>query len=322
MTEFTFITCSDIHISDLNPRARKDNFKESVFDKIDQIRVACNKLKADALLIAGDLFNFKAPTKNSHALTRELIEVFKKFKCPIYMIPGNHDLTGNNLESLDNQPLGVLFASDAVFNLTHKVIEKKGVKISLVGIPFTEDLDLDTLQIPPKEDCVAQVCLLHIYAGPKAGMLFKDRLYGYEEISKLSPDVFVIGHYHVDQGIQEAHGKQYVNLGAISRGTIAEENIQHQPKIGIIKVVKEENNVTITATPVPLNVKPAEEIFDLKKKEEEKQEATEMQRFVDHLVTSSVNTQSKRDMSAIVMSMPLIKAVQDKVLHYLQAAAK
>ena len=48
MIEFTFITANDIHISDLNPRSRKDNFKESVLDKIEQIRVACNKLKADA----------------------------------------------------------------------------------------------------------------------------------------------------------------------------------------------------------------------------------------------------------------------------------
>ena len=162
MIEFTFITANDIHISDLNPRSRKDNFKESVLDKIEQIRVACNKLKADALLIAGDLFNFKAPTKNSHGLVRELIEVFKTFKCPIYMIPGNHDITGNNLESLNSQPLGVLFASETVINLTHKVLDKKGVKISLVGIPYTEDLDLDTVVIPPKGDCIAQICLMHI----------------------------------------------------------------------------------------------------------------------------------------------------------------
>src|SRR5512136_1572334 len=91
--DFTIITASDIHISDLNPRARTDDFKAAILDKLDQIQKACTKLKADALILAGDLFNFKTPSKNSHSLVRELIEVFRKFKCPVYMIPGNHDLT-------------------------------------------------------------------------------------------------------------------------------------------------------------------------------------------------------------------------------------
>src|SRR5271157_1179336 len=114
---FIIITASDIHICDINPRARTDDFKETILEKIDQIRIACQKLKADAFIIAGDLFNLKNPNKNTHSLVRELIEVFKKFKCPVYMIPGNHDLMGNSLESLKDQPLGVLFASGAVINL-------------------------------------------------------------------------------------------------------------------------------------------------------------------------------------------------------------
>lgn len=65
MTEFLFITASDIHISDSNPRSRIDNFKESIFEKIKQMRMACNKLGADGAIIAGDLYNIKNPAKTA-----------------------------------------------------------------------------------------------------------------------------------------------------------------------------------------------------------------------------------------------------------------
>lgn len=322
MADFLFITAGDIHISDHNPRSRKDNFRETILGKIEQMRVACSKLSADGMLLVGDLFNLKNPVRNSHSLVRELIQLFGKFKCPVYMIPGNHDLSGNNLYSLPNQPLGVIFASGAVKNLTHKTISKKGVKISLVGIPFTEKLDLESLKIPSKEDCAAQICLMHIYAGPQPGNLFRERLYGYEELAALSPDIFVIGHYHVDQGISKVKDKYFVNLGSISRGALSDENINHEPKLGFIKISVEKEKLDIDINAAPLKIKPPEEIFDLVKREEEKKEETEIQKFVENLVlnSSAVEDQDK-NIENILGKMDLEKSVVTRVLHFIQEAS-
>ena len=136
LTEFIIITANDIHISDNGPRSRIDNFKETVLNKIDQMGMVCRKLNADAAIIAGDLYNLKNPVKNSHNLNRELIKTFKKFPCPIYMIEGNHDLSENRLESIETQPLGVLFADNTLIQLRDETIEKNGVKISLIGVPY------------------------------------------------------------------------------------------------------------------------------------------------------------------------------------------
>ena len=190
MTDFILITASDIHISDNGPRSRIDDFKATVLGKISQIRMAANKLNADAVLIAGDLFNLKNPSRNSHALNRELIEEFKQIKATIYMIEGNHDLTANRLDSLDEQPLGVLFADGTLNQLRNKVIEKNGVRVSLVGIPYQDKMDLSTIEMPSRTSqfpegmiCAAQICLMHIYAAPTQGMLFKERIYGYKELA-------------------------------------------------------------------------------------------------------------------------------------------
>lgn len=322
MTDFTFITGNDIHISDTGPRSRIDDFKVSILNKISQMRMACAKLGADATLLAGDLFNLKAPTKNSHNLNRALVHEFSQFPCPRYAIEGNHDLTGNNLKSLEDQPLGVLFEDRTLIQLRHEIIEKDGHKISLVGVPFSEDFDPASLEIPDKGDCVAQICLLHAYTSLTPGMLFKNRIYGYKEFAHLSPDIFVFGHYHLDQGIEEIEGKHFVNIGSISRGTLAEEDINHRPQIGLIRIsVDNDGNVSKNIQSIRLKVKPADEVFDLKKREEEKKETEEIELFVEKLVTESANeTDLSENFTETIGVMEIAQTVKDKVLYFIQEA--
>lgn len=319
MPDFIFITANDIHISDNGPRSRVDDFKETVLGKIRQIGLAANKLNADATLIAGDLFNLKNPAKNSHNLNRELIRVLRTFKKPRYMIEGNHDLTANRLDSLEKQPLGVLFADDSLTQLREEIIEKDGVKVSVVGVPFREDFDPQAITLPDKGDCVAQICLLHIYAAPTPGMLFKERIFGYKELIPLGADIYVIGHYHLDQGIEEVEGKYFVNLGSITRGTLSDEDVSHKPKIGFIKISVDNGVPTYTLQSINLKVKSVDEVFDLKKREEEKKEAGEIEAFVNKLMTDSF-VGSKQDYEAVLTDMEMAKAVKDKVLHFLHEA--
>lgn len=327
---FTIITVGDIHISDTNPRSRKDNFKEAILNKLEQVRLTSIKLKADAVVLVGDLFNLKNPSKNPHSLVRELIELFKSFPCHVYMIPGNHDLTADNLESLKEQPLGVLFASGSVINLSQEEIKKDEYKISLIGIPYMDDVDISSITLPPKEDCLCQVCVLHAYAGLKKGRLFKDRLYGYDELAKMGADIYIIGHYHVDQGIEEIDNKFFVNLGSISRGSIAEENIGHQPKIGIIKISEVGGKPTIKAESMLLKVKPAEEIFDLVKRDEENRESAEIQKFVEKLSEkliikplsgASSDEDNQAGINNLIENMSIAQIIKNKAIYYLQEAA-
>jgi len=324
MTEFTVITANDIHISDNGPRSRVDDFKDTVLGKLNQMCMACNKLNADAAIIAGDLFNLKNPTRNSHNLNQELIKVFQQFQCPVYMIEGNHDLMANRLESLSEQPLGVLFADRTLIQLRDEVIEKDGVKISLVGVPYVEKLDLDMLELPDKGDCVSQICAMHLYAGLKGGMLFKERLYGYDELGKFSPDVFILGHYHIDQGIYEENSKYFINIGSMTRGTLSDEDIDHNPQIGYIKIAVEDGVPTYALRSINLKVKPASEVFDLVKREQEEQEKEEIKLFVEKLATEAVEetaADKEKSINDLIGTMDMAKEVRDRVLYFIQEAS-
>jgi len=323
MTDFIFISASDIHISDTPPRSRIDNFKETILGKISQIAMACKKLNADAALISGDLFNNKKPSKNSHALTQCLIKAFHEFPCPVYLIEGNHDLSENRVDSLSEQPLGVLFADKTLIQLRETVIEKNGEKLSLVGIPYTEISDLSELKIPPKGNCRYQICLLHLYAAPSPGMLFSERIYGYKELSSLGPNMFVLGHYHIDQGIQEVNGNHFINIGSVSRGALSDEDISHHPQIAYIKISMDPKNINIDTRPIKLKVKSPDEIFDIKKREEEKEERKEIEVFVDKLISDSIekSDSSDKNFSEILDGMKTAKDIKDKVLYFLQEAS-
>jgi len=322
METISIITVGDVHISDVNPRSRIDDFKASIFEKFDQVRTAARKLKADTILITGDLYNIKTPAKNSHELNRELIEYFRSLPCPVYSIPGNHDLTSNDLETLPMQPISVLFASGALKNLTHEIITKNDLKISMIGVPYTENLDLNSIIIPPRNGAQVQLMLMHIYAGPKKGKIFKERLYGYEELSVLDSDIFVIGHYHVSSGIKQVNGKHFINIGSISRGTIAEESIDHKPALGFIKITENSGDITIETSEIPLKVKPASEVFDLVKRDEEKKESIEIQKFVNQLISETSTTNNKKQsIEDLLENMSLSKIIKDTVIDLITEAA-
>jgi len=321
MSEFTFITANDIHITDINPRSRVDDFSESILQKIEQMKVACKKLGADGALIAGDLFHFKPPMKNSHRLVQDLIRMFGDFPCPVYMIEGNHDISENRLESIDKQPLGVLFASGVVKRLRNETIKKGGDKVSLVGVPFSDEFDPDELELPAKEGCLAQICLLHIYASPTPGMLFKERIFGYRELPE-GPDFYVIGHYHINQGVVEEGGRHFINIGSLSRGTLTDDALDHKPQLGFIRISNEDGEVTKIAQTINLKVKPPEEVFDLQRRKEEKEETKKIEEFIEALTSESQieDRDEGESLEEVIQKTKVTQEIKDKAIHFIQAA--
>lgn len=318
-----FITFTDVHISSVNPSSRKGNYENDIFTKLEQIKAVGEKMKVDFFIFAGDLFNLKAPMRNPHALNSRLINLFKSFPAPIYATEGNHDLRQDSYETFDEQPLNVIYASDALIQTRSikKTINNISMKIS--GIPFREEPDLSTIDRANK-DVDLNIFILHLYATLDGGMLFRSKLFSYEEISKLMDDIFILGHYHVDQGIEilEINGKKqyFINLGAISRGSLSDEDVNRQPKISLVTVTKDNGNISIETNIIKLKVKPVDEVFDLVVHEREKKEQKEAKEFVDKLKTDMIEAPEEDRISEEISSMGLDKKVLDKVNFYLQEA--
>ena len=165
---------------------------------------------------------------------------------------------------------------------------------------------------------------MHIYASLKGGMVFKEKLYGYEELEKLSPDIFILGHYHIDQGIHEQNKKYFVNIGSMTRGAISEEDIDHHPQIGFIRISVEDNIPTYIIRPIRLKINPADEVFDIEKKIQEKKENEEIKLFVERLASEAMEDSSNRakTIDDVIAKMKIIESVRKRVFYFIHEASK
>ena len=321
MRKFSFITFTDVHISATNPRSRQGDYKQDIIDKLDQIKAVGEKLKVAFFVFAGDLFNLKAPMRNPHSLNSTLIDLFKSFPAPVYATEGNHDLRYDSYETFEEQPLKVIYSSGALRQTRDIRIEPDGIDVHLRGFPFEENPNFKKMPKADKHNCDISICLLHLYTSPSGGSLPKQKIYGYHEISELGDDIYVMGHYHIDHGIIQVDGKTYVNVGAISRGSISEEDINRQPKIGWVTVTKDDNGIQVEGKAIKLKVRPVDEVFDLEQHEEDKKSSKEAEEFVSKLKTDMSDEISGEDrVGEEINRLDLEKDVLERLEGFLEDA--
>lgn len=323
MNKLKFITFTDVHISSVNPSSRKGSYENDIFEKLEQIRDMGKKENVDFFICGGDLFNLKAPMRNPHGLNSKIINLFKSFPAPIYMTEGNHDLRNDSYETFNDQPLNVIYASDALIQARNIKKTVNGITYRIRSIPFQEEPDLTTIE-QANGDVDVSIFILHLYSTYDGGVLFKTKIFSYSEIAKLNDDIFVLGHYHIDQGVQvlSENGKDqhFVNVGAISRGSLSEDDVMRQPKVALMEVTSKEGKIGIEHSVIHLKVKSNDEIFDLVVHEREKKEQKEAQEFVSKLQTEDINVPKEDQITDEIKLLNLDKKVLDKVNYFLTEA--
>lgn len=304
------LTVGDVHLADRTPASRKDDYRAETFNELRMIARLAAKENASAVLFTGDIFHEKSAKMNSHSLVREAISVFSSFPCPAYSIVGNHDISYNRMETLEKQPLGVLFESGALKKLTREQIGD----FEVVGVDFDENTTYETLK-PKKtyaDGKLLAVC--HVYAEPVERDLFGEPVFGYDKMAECSDvDVYVFGHYHHDQGIVKIGEKQFVNIGSLSRGSLNKENLDRDVKIGRISLDK---SGAVVCEELKLPVKPAIEIFDVEKKKQIEEKENEIEQFVASLSKANL-FESLSSLEDTIKSMELDTSVKKRVEQYL-----
>jgi len=314
MKKYRFITRSDCHLSDRPPVSRIDDYKEAILNKLDQIYKLAVDHECDAILDAGDFYHVKAPTKNSHELTGDVALLHNQYKVPVYAIIGNHDVMYSNVDTIDKQPLGVLFKTKTFNRLQDITIGD----VRIIGIDYRVDVDEELLSRCKKGD---EKILIAVFHGSVADLpLYPgEKFYSYKKLAELDPDIWVLGHIHKDQGIQEVEGKHFINLGAISRGALTYDDITRTPRVGFIEITVDDGDVNVQVTPIDLLVREAKEIFDFERKEKVQQETRKIEDFIENLI--KVSTEDPKDkLTQSISSLGLAQEVKDTIYHYLEAA--
>lgn len=319
MPRLSFIFRTDTHVSDKSPASWKGDYPSEIWSNLEQVGRLARDHEVRAVLDGGDYFHVKAASRNPHALVTRTAEIHQAYPCPTFCVEGNHDIAYNNLESVAKQPLGVLYAAKVFEHLRETVFEDGGLRVRVVGVPYSPFRKLEELlaiQKKPGDDFL--VVIVHALAGaePPASVVdfFGEPVFRYADlVTPDGPDVWCFGHWHKDQGIVEIDGKRFVNQGALSRGALIRENIERTPKATLLEVTPS-GLVTVS---LPMVVAAPEDVFDFEKKERAEAEGAEIDNFVATL-RANAEYDPSRSIEANLQSLDFAREIRDLALGYLE----
>mgnify|MGYP003951288717 CR=1 FL=1 len=322
---------TDVHLADRGPSSRTDDWADAVFDKLGQVRDLAREVNAAAIIDGGDFFHIKSPGRNSHALVHRTAEHHSTYPCPVYCTPGNHDSVYGDYSFLPQQPLGVLYSTgvykrlydehEAVFEFPFSAWErdKNGtkLKVRVVGIPYHgTSYDMERFTSIEKGDEDILICVAHVLASHKGGTMFEgEDIVKYADLVDTAPDVYLFGHWHKDQGVKEIGGKQFVNIGSLTRGSLSQDNMDRIPSAAVLRCTEKGVEIEV----VPLNVRTAEEVFDVEGRERQVKRQMEMDSFVDAIRESLHPPEEGETLADVVAGMGDVpNEVRERALSYLE----
>ena len=325
-----FAVVGDVHIADVAPSTRKDDYRNVVLGKlkfiIDQVNQAGDY---QAVLFLGDLFHKKVPFHNSHSLISSLIKIFEGCTCPIYIVPGNHDIHGN-MSTFENQPLNVLIQAGVVKMLSNQnpvLFNWGNVTVSLNGVPFSPLLDsknsASLYSLNHLDEADVKISMFHQMVLPDDKKFFADYI-NFEDLANVNCDVVLCGHYH--EGFNPScvyeNGKFFVNPGSITRGTALQANLEKSPKFTTLFIEKVNGATTVRCEDQEIPFVKSDEVFDFTVIDRN-QKKKDMHEFMDGLSEMESQSLSTQEPSGILNALKVLgieSRLEPIAQHYLDEA--
>lgn len=354
MLKLRLVWRTDVHLSDRPPQSRRDDWESSLIGKLEQIRHIAHNMKAMAVLDGGDFFHVKSPVRTPHRLIQRVAELHKTYSCPVYATVGNHDCVYGDIDFLPQQPLGVLFATGVFQRLynEHEVYFGPGVWdgtgegvypynratdawaagdpfqyatdrddrvpiVRVVGVPYHgTSYDMARLSGIGKGREDYLVVIAHMLASKRGGTMFeREDIVSYDDLAGMAGDLFCFGHWHKNQGVKEiAPGKFVVNVGSLSRGSLAEDDVGRIPTCALLSF-----GDRIEIEERELVVQPPRDVFDLAGRQKRIERDQSAEHFVKSLKESLGWDKPKESLLEQVRTIPdLPDEVRERVLLYLE----
>lgn len=260
---FLFVT--DTHIRGTTPQNRKDDFLSTLHNKIKEVLDIATENRVDVILHGGDIFD---RPDVSPSLARKFVLLLKKYSFPIYSIAGNHDIYGQNPNTLSRTMLGLLDSMEIIKLVKpgEKIIFQDGqLKIQLTGQHYFYGIDREN----KKESYIIEKDAGTDYAIHMVhGMLLEKPFFEgmsytlIEEIAETQADITLSGHYHSGFSSKCINNKYFINPGSLVRINNSISELSRRPKVVLIDI--NESGINLKEVEVK-SAPPGEDVFDRSK---------------------------------------------------------
>ena len=315
------LVVNDPHVSDRPPLGRVEGYCEDILAKLEEVKARAVELAVAAVLIPGDLFHVKRAPHVSHALVQRLIVLFRSFPCPVYILPGNHDLSEEGLPSLARQPLGVL-AHARVIRLLGKDVYEVGPSVFLVARPFDSgrDADADYYALTAEERAYLSKQGAHTTIVVTHGSIVPPgevRPYptvAADFIDFKGIDLILGSHIHEHMGVHEIGKGYFANLGSLGRIARTADSMTREV-VALLVTVQIDDGLSFEEVPIT-SARPAAEVF-LAMREGGEIDVFGAEGFADHIMAAlDVEEMSVADLIA-TYAADLPDGVKRRLEHYL-----
>lgn len=261
-----FLVVGDVHLTDPTnaPSVRSSSYTDDILKKLDWLAGQAEERGCEGVVQLGDLFHIKAPSRSSHRLVQQTHEVLTSRGIPVIIVPGNHDMRHDRLDSLDAQPLGALGRMSGITVLTYDHDE-----FPIFSVPFLQDWNDLPKWIESYKDARCEgddeTWILAMHAP-----IFPDHVSEppYDHMRASDVDALVgdhktlvaYGHIHDPHGIHKGRADspvQFANFGAISRGSLHAETLKRSPAAYVFDTIE----ATFDSLQIPH--RPIEDVFPM-----------------------------------------------------------
>jgi DNA repair exonuclease SbcCD nuclease subunit len=235
-----FLFFTDSHIKSTPPENRKDNYHQSLINKLNEIVSISKNEKVDYILHGGDWYDRPS---NDKSLSSEVTAILKTFDKPVYTIYGNHDIFGASPLTVEGTMLGALINERIVHLITNDekiFLREDALTVQLTG--KSNKYGMDSVQNRDyyyivKKDRKADYAINMVHGM----LLYKPFPPGIpftllNEISQTGADITLSGHYHSGYGIINLNNRYFINPGSIVRITNYQSELYRIPQVIIIDI--------------------------------------------------------------------------------------
>lgn len=218
----------DIHLSDRPPSVRTESYADDILAKLRFASKQAALHKCDALVLAGDVFHSKIPSRTSHGLVVRAHAALTEGGRPVEIVGGNHDMRHDRLDSIPDQPLGSLCQMEGVHLLSgwHE-------ELPLFGLPYLPNWGEALDEWMSKWSAPGAECLMVTHAPifPPNEEPPYEYVRAVDWAMQMGSGACYYGHIHDPHGEYTVGAVHFCNNGAISRGSLHEKTLKRVPAI-------------------------------------------------------------------------------------------
>ena len=211
-----FLHITDTHVTAKNPSSRLDVYYVSVLRKFSELGAIIQRDEVDAVIHTGDLFH---TSRVSLKVANQLVEIIRSWNVPVYVVPGNHDIDGYNIKTINQTMLGMLSSTGVVTLLTRETpveFTEEGYKIRIEGQEYYEHIDQGPINDYRFEE-PADFNILAIHSMLLDKPYFPDIPHTLIKDVETDANMVLVGHYHPGFKEVNLNGTWFFNPGSLLR---------------------------------------------------------------------------------------------------------